>query len=183
MEWKMPTQEQAYWGLRAMKTVAMADGVFDTAEFHMIEAVQRIFGTNYQPDQLATITPVELARALPDPQIRQQLVNGLIVMSLIDRDASPKEADLIEQFAEALDVSVPEVKDLHHVVKREIFQLRVDLARRFWLREKVAEIWNKEGIRGIYKFIRGMIGYYENEALAARYQALEHYPAGSLGRA
>ena len=29
MELKMPTAEQAYWGLRAMKTVALADGVLD----------------------------------------------------------------------------------------------------------------------------------------------------------
>ena len=29
MELEMPTAEQAYWGLRAMKTVALADGVLD----------------------------------------------------------------------------------------------------------------------------------------------------------
>jgi len=183
MELKIPSPEQAYWGLRAMKTVALADGALDDSEVNLMESVQRIFGTTYTLDQLEPITPTDLARALPDPQIRRQLVNGLIVMSLIDREASSQEADLVERFAEALEVSVPEVKSLQHVVKREIFQLRLDLARRVWLREKVKEIWNSEGIRGIYKFLRGMVGKYEDRALAARYQALEYYPPGSLGRA
>ena len=111
MELKIPSPEQAYWGLRAMKTVAMADGALDDSERHMMEAIQRIFGTTYTVEELAPITPAELARSLPDPQIRRQLVHGLIVMSLIDREASPQETDLVEQFAQALEVSVPEVKD------------------------------------------------------------------------
>jgi hypothetical protein len=63
-----------------------------------------------------------------------------------------------------------------------MLRLRLDLARRFWLREKVKEIWKNEGVRGIFKFVRGMLGRYEDAVLARRYQALEHYPAGSLGR-
>jgi uncharacterized tellurite resistance protein B-like protein len=183
MEIKMPSPEQAIWGLRAMKTVAMADGALDESERHLITALQRMIGATYRIDELAPITPAELAGALPDSQIRTQLVNGLIIMSLIDQKASDQEADLIERFALALEVSAPEVKDLRHLLKREMIRLRLDLVRRFWLREKVKDIWSREGLRGISKFIRGMIGRYEDAALAARYQALEHYPQGSLGRA
>lgn len=182
MELKIPSPEQAYWGLRAMKTVAMADGTLDASERHMMEVIQRIFGTTYVIEELAPITPAELARAFPDQQLRRQLVNGLIVMSLIDREASSQEIELIERFAQALEVSAPEMKDLGYVLNGEILRLRLDLVRRFWLREKVEEIWNREGLRGLFTFVRGMIGKYENAALAARYQALEHYPSGSLGR-
>jgi len=183
MELKIPRPEQAYWGLRAMKTVAMADGELSASELHMMECIQRIFGTTFSLKELAPIAPADLARALPDPQIRRQLLNGLIVMSLIDREASSQEVDLVEQFAQALEVRAREVQDLRHVLKGEIFQLRLDLARRFWLRDKVKEIWNTEGMQGLVKFIGGMMGKYENSALASRYQALEQYPSGSLGRA
>jgi tellurite resistance protein len=176
MELKMPSSEQAYWGLRAMKTVAMVDGAIDASEQHMMESIQRIFGTTHELEPLAPVTPVELALALPDPQIRRQLVQGLIVMSLIDGKASPQETDLVEHFAQALEVSAPEVKNLRHVLNREIVQLRLDLVRRVWLRPKVKEIWEKEGIRGLFTFVLGMAGKYENAALAARYQALEQYP-------
>jgi hypothetical protein len=131
---------------------------------------------------LTPITPVELAHALPDPQLRKQLVQGLIVVSLIDGKPDRQETALVEQFAQALEVDAPEVRNLRHVLNGEVLQLRLDLVRRFWLRPKVEAIWNEEGIKGLYKFVRGMMGRYENKELAARYQALEHYPAGSLGR-
>ncbi|MFO0698259.1 MAG: hypothetical protein U0236_03440 [Nitrospira sp.] len=182
MELKLPSPEQAYWGLRAMKTVAMADGVLDASEHHMLESIQRIFGTVHDLEQLALITPTELVRAFPDPQLRRQLVQGLVIMTLIDGKVSPKESDYVEQFAQALEIDAPEVKNIRHVLKGEILQLRLDLVRRFWLRQKVTEVWNKEGIRGLFKFVRGMMGRYENKALAARYQGLEHCPSDSLGR-
>ena len=182
MELKFPNHEQAYWGLRAMKTIAMADGVLNESERHMLASVQRVIGTTYEIDELAPITPLELAQAFPDPQLRKQLVQGLIVVSLIDGKPNGQETALVEQFAKALEINVPEVKNLRHVLNGEVLQLRLDLVRRFWLRPKVEEIWNEEGIKGLYKFVRGMMGRYENKELAVRYQALEHYPAGSLGR-
>jgi hypothetical protein len=183
MELKIPSLEQAYWGLRAMKTVALADGELSASELHMLEAIQRIHGTSYPLEQLEPITPVDLARELSDPQLRRQLVQGLIVMSLIDQETSSQETDLVEQYAQSLEVSIPEVKDLRYLLKGEILKLRLDLARRFWLREKVIGVWNNEGISGIYKLVRGLMGKYENAEMAARYQALERYPDGSLGRA
>ena len=182
MELKMPSQEQVYWGLRAMKTVALADGPLIASEVHLLDSVQRMHGTTYPLEQLETITPADLARELPDPQLRHQLVQGMIVMSLIDQGVSSQEADLVEQFTQALEVNIPEVKDLRYLLEREILQLRLDLARRFWLREKVIGIWNNEGIRGIYKLVCGFMGKHEDASLASRYQALEQYPPGSLGR-
>ena len=183
MEFKRPSPEQAYWGLRAMKTVALADGALDASELHMMEAIQRVLGTNHPLEQLTPITPADLARGIPDRQIRHQLVQGMIVMSLIDGEAKPEEADLVEQFATALGVDVPEVKTLQHFLKREILQLRLDLVRRFWVRDKIKALWNEEGLHGVFKVVGGMLGQYHNQELAAKYQALEHYPAGSLGRA
>lgn len=182
MELKLPSPEQAYWGLRAMKTVAMADGGLEASERYMLESIQRIFGTVHDLEQLALIPPTELARSFPDPQLRKQLVQGLVIMTLIDGKVSPKESDYVEQFAQALEIDAPEVKNVRHVLKGEILQLRLDLVRRFWLRQKATEVWNKEGIRGLFKFVRGMMGRYENKVLAARYQGLEHCPSGSLGR-
>jgi tellurite resistance protein len=182
MELKMPTPEQAYWGLRAMKTVALADGALDDAERKMLASVQTILGTSYAVEGLASITPEELASALTDRQIRHQLVQGLIVVSLIDGKANEQETETVEQFARALAVDAPEVQDLRYLINGEILRLRLDLARRFWLREKVKEIWQQEHVRGLYKFVRGMLGRYEDAALARRYQALEHYAPGSLGR-
>jgi tellurite resistance protein len=182
MELKMPTPEQAHWGLRAMKTIALADGVLDAAELRMLKSVQTILGINYAVEDLTPVTPELLAVAISDRQIRHQLVQGLIVVSLIDGKANDAEATAVERFARALEVNAPEVRDLRHLINGEMLRLRLDLGRRFWLRDKVKEIWKTEGLRGLFKFVRGMMGRYEDAALARRYQALEHYPQGSLGR-
>jgi hypothetical protein len=55
MELKIPSQEQAYWGLRAMKTVALADEVLDDSERHLLASIQRIFGTTHEVEQLPPI--------------------------------------------------------------------------------------------------------------------------------
>ena len=70
MELKIPNPEQAYWGLRAMKTVALADGTLDDAELHMMEAVQRIFGTTHATGTAFSYHAAELAREFPDRQLR-----------------------------------------------------------------------------------------------------------------
>jgi len=116
MELKMPTAEQAHWGLRAMKTVAMADGALDDAERQMLTSVQMILGTHYTVEDLAPITPEELASGLSDRQVRYQLVQGLIVVSLIDGNANRDETEAVEQFARALEVDAPEVRDLRYLL-------------------------------------------------------------------
>jgi len=160
----------------------MAAIALDEAEQQMLTSIQTILGTNHPVESLAAVTPAELASALADRQIRHQLVQGLIVVSLIDGNANARETEAVEQFAQALDVNAPEVRDLRYLLNGEMLRLRLDLARRFWLREKVKDIWKHERLPGIFKFVRGMVGRYENAELARRYQALEHYPSGSLGR-
>lgn len=41
MELKMPSPEQAHWGLRAMKTVAMADGALDESDGRGVVTCER----------------------------------------------------------------------------------------------------------------------------------------------
>ena len=61
------------------------------------------------------------------------------MVSLIDGKANARETVAVEQFARALEVDAPEVRDLRYLFNGEMLRLRLDLARRFWLREKVKE--------------------------------------------
>src|SRR5690349_19986147 len=124
MELKMPTPEQAHWGLRAMKTIALADGVLDEAERQMLASVQTILGTNHVVEDLAPSTPAQLASALVDPQLRHHLVQGLLVISLIDGKANAQETEAVEQFALALEVDTPDVQDHRYLLNGEMLPLR-----------------------------------------------------------
>lgn len=88
MELKIPTPEQAYWGLRAMKTVAMANGRFAEAERHMLRSIQSVgsyrlpTGASPAPTTNArtNITPaatVAIPNRLQSENIWRELCSGL----------------------------------------------------------------------------------------------------------
>lgn len=170
------------FGLRAMKMVATADGALNEAERRMLAAAQALVGTEIDVDALDPITPAELAGWLTDAAFRRQMVRGMIVMSLVDGEASPAEADMVARFAHALGVEVADLGTLRHLAERHMVRVRLDMARRFWAREKAIEMARERGIGWLASSLATMAGLHENRALAARYRALASAPAGSLGR-
>lgn len=183
MELHMPPPEVIPFGLRAMKTVALSNGRFDQAERDMMAAAQSALGASYDVDSLPTISPAELAAAIPDPQLREQLLSGLIVMTMLDGEATRQEADVVEQFAAGLQVDPSYVRTLRKLVEGHTVAVRFDLARRIWVRGKVAEQWAQGGVRWLARSLASLLKLKEDSALLARYRALTQYPAGSLGRA
>jgi len=55
MEFRRPPLELVPFGLRAMKTVALADGAFDEHERAMLAGAQRFHGTSLDVDGLDPI--------------------------------------------------------------------------------------------------------------------------------
>ena len=104
MDFQIPPAEKVPYGLRAMKSVALADGELDATERALMEAAQRLFqvDVDIDIDLLPSITPQELAIEFSDPQLRWQLCHGLIVMALADGEASEDEWEQVQAFTRAL---------------------------------------------------------------------------------
>lgn len=183
MKLQRPSPAILPYGLRAMKSIAIVDGVFHETERELIATAQQFFGADHDIDALAPITPDELAEHLTDPQLRRQIVRGMVVLSLIDGEASPAEAALVESYAQALGVESPDLTALRHLADDSLTRARFDIARRFWAREKGLEFAKEKGLGWVVKAMAAMAGLREDAAIAARYRALENAPAGSLGRA
>src|SRR5262245_17814300 len=145
MDLRMPSPEIIPFGLRAMKTVALANGRFDEAERGLLAAAQDALGVSHDQDALPTITPAELAAAVVDPHLREQIVSGLIVMTMIDGEATPEEVGVVESFAAGLGVDPYWVQTLRKLAEGHTLALRFDLARRIWVRDKMAEAWSQGG--------------------------------------
>lgn len=165
-----------------MKMIALADGELAETERNLIATAQRFFGTDVDVDALAPITPEELAAHLEDAGLRRQIVRGMVVLSLIDGEASPREAELCERFARALGVEIPDLRTLELLASESLVRARLDLARRFWARERAIEEVRAKGIGWLARSLAAMAGLREDAAIARRYRELEHAPAGSLGR-
>jgi tellurite resistance protein len=182
MEIHRPPPTLVPFGLRAMKMVAAADGDFADTERNLLGTVQQVFGTEVDIDALAPIEPDELARNLTDPALRRQIVRGMIVLSLIDGEASPAEAALVERFARALEIESKDLLALRHLADKHLLRARFDIARRFFAVEKGRELAREKGIGWVARTLAAMAGLRDDAGIASRYRELAHAPPGSLGR-
>lgn len=102
MNFELPTPTQLPFGLRALMTVARADGDLAEPEAAVLVAAQQTFGSDLPLDSIDTIAPAELADAIPEPGIRFQLFGALVVMAMADGEVNDVEAEVVARFAEAL---------------------------------------------------------------------------------
>jgi hypothetical protein len=183
MQLLRPNPGQAQLALRAVKMVAEATAP-NAPAYRLMDAAQRqVLGTSYDVAGLLPIAPDELARAYPDPALRRQLVQGLIVASIANGVPSAAQFQVVQRFAAALDVDAPEVETIRRLADRQMLLFRLDFYRQSHLRSMVADqIEHHGGLAGMVKGILGQRGYYEDEAVSAPYRALERLPAGTLGR-
>lgn len=181
MHFRRPTPEVALAGARAMKTIALADGTFADTERNLIASALHFFGVEADVEALPTVTPEELAAAITDPAIRQQLVRGMVVTSVIDGEASPAESALVDRFAHALEVASPDLRTLRLLAEESLVRARLDLARRFWARERAIAEVRAKGVGWLARSLAAMAGIREDPAMSARYRALADLPAGTLG--
>ncbi len=183
MEFLTPPPEVVPFGLRAMKTVALANGRMDESEKEMLSAAQAAFGNNEDIDSLSPIEPAQLAQAIVDPGLRRQLVSGLIVMTMIDGEASPSEARVVSEFAAALGVDPEYANRLRRLAEGHTLAVRFDLARRAWPQRNMAESLKNGGVRWLARTVAAMAGIREDAALANRHRALKLLPESTLGGA
>ena len=97
-----PTPAEGAVGLRAMVTVARAPGEIPNPARRLIEAAQKVLLGSAEPiDELAPVSPEELAATIDRPEIRNQLVNGMVLATLSSGEPPPKQVDVVRGFAHA----------------------------------------------------------------------------------
>jgi len=177
----IPPESVARAGVRALLAVAGADGEIHELERELITAVQRhILHTDFDLGALEPVTPEELASAVSEPALRERIIGGCVLLSLIDGEASPAELELVEAYATSLQVDSPTLANLHRITNHNLLLARFDIARRSFVGQKVKEKVASDGLWGLARVFKAMrLG---DEKLAAKYQKLESYPDGTLGR-
>jgi len=181
MAFHLPDPAYVQLVLRGLKSVAAVDGALNTQERAILNAAQEVLQSNYEIDALERITPEELAAELSE-ELREQILNGMIIMSLIDEHASQSEVDMIQSFAKALGVTVNELHNMQQIVDGNILRLKLDVARRVWLMDHIRDGWKEGGVKWALKAAATLKGIKEDTVLANRYRTLADYPEGTVGR-
>lgn len=184
MTFLVPTTEQARAGLRAIKSTLVARGGVDPAQREAIAAVQKhLLHTDFDLDSLPPIEPVDLAIAVEDRALREQLVNTLVTFTLLGDEVETGQADIVDAYADALGVAPTAVRQLRSLAEGRLLLLRFDSLRKGPGPAGLRRTVERNGLVGAFRNMLGFAGLSESPEIAARYRALESYPTGSLGRA
>jgi DnaJ-domain-containing protein 1 len=182
VELMTPPVDVARAGLRALKCVAVADGQLHALERRLLESVEHlILQTDFDLDALTPIAPEQLAAAVPQGELRERILSACIIMALIDGEASAAEANMLEKYARAFELSSPALRDVQRLVENNLTLARIDIARRSFLGQRGRAYLADNGVRGFARILGSLFGI-ENAGLAQRYRALADKPRGTLGR-
>ena len=186
MELLKPDIKIVPYGLRSMMMVAKAsEEGFNIHHKTLLLAVQKILlHTDINLENLLPISPEELAKHFTDPALNRQLIQGMIVLSIVDNPTSKKQSELISSFSKALDVAEPAVKVIEKLAHKEMLLFRLDFYRNSHLVDYIKSTYHDYGgILGVAKSILGVKGLVEDKKLSNRFHALGSLPKNTLGYA
>lgn len=166
-----------------MKTVVTACGPVDPTRRALCTAVQKhVLDTAHDFDALPTITPADLAVALEDATLRDQLSRALCLQVIVPDTPARAELDLANQFVKALGGPVDALDRMRSGYEHRMITLRFDAVRTSFMGDSARRRLADEGAIGLLANIGEILGVYENNTIAARYRSLGALPLGSLGR-
>ena len=176
-------------GLRAVKSVACADGEVSERERVLMRAAARAFTPSSQEapdvDALETISPEVLAAALDDELLATRMVQVLLITALIDGEVVKEEYALIREFARALGVKDRRLKNLKQVLRDHTFLVKLDLNRHSTMINDVARhAYRQGGLKGVWKSMAPMVikKAANDEELAGFYRRLGLLGEDTFGR-
>lgn len=177
--WSLPT---AWAVLAAMKTVATLQDTrpLDAISREMLEATRDwvLKEKAIVIDDLASISPTELAQQVQDQRQRQQALQFLILMPYLDTQVDASEVQLVNGYAAALQLAPHTLRSLRLVCDRKLLPLLLGYTWR-----SIATILPGRGFWQKTKIVFSAIRQYWGDAkVAQRYQALASLPVDTLGR-
>ncbi len=182
MKLVVPPTEIALYELRALKTVAVADGKLEDLEYQMLMSMQTyIFKTNVSIDELKLITPQELSSKIINREFCKQLIHYCILISIIGTKVTRNKNRMVIEFAKALKINDCAVQTLKHLANNRLALVRFNVFRHGFIGPKVMDTLRNEGIGGMIPTLKYLMSKGDRKT-AARYQKLEFYPEGSLGK-
>jgi tellurite resistance protein len=181
--------------LRALKTVAMADGKFAVKEQTMLMASAELLGVEVDPRDLPTIGPAELANLVTGGAARVVALKACLVMGIVDGQISPEEWKVLSEFRAALAIDEAQLHSFHDLVHQHRQLTMHEYQRRLASTER-GTLYASEGWRGVMQFFPEDVlaaanshhhatahqAAKENAELGLRYRQLGNLADGTLGR-
>lgn len=182
MQLHRPTPEEGAAALRAMATVARSPGEIAPATRRLIGAAQKLLlGSEATLEDVDPIEPSELAAQIERPEIRTQIVNGMVVASLSAGEPPKQQVETVQAFADALGVEGPQLAAIQKLADHDLLLFKLCILRNGHLPDALKNEYQHRGLAGLAKSLMALRGVREEPAVAARFHAWEKLPPGTLG--
>ncbi|MEO0868438.1 MAG: hypothetical protein AAFY17_08305 [Cyanobacteria bacterium J06642_11] len=176
--WTLPAVHAV---LSAMKTVATLQDTrpLDGISREMLEATRdSVFQASMTVDELITISPQDLASQVQGQRQRQQTLQFLILMPYLDTQVDLAEVELVNAYAQALELAPHTLQSLRLVCDRKFNQLLLNYTRR-----TIAKLLPGHGFWQKTKVVFSAFHqYWGDQQVAQQYQALRLLPDNTLGK-
>lgn len=174
-----PVQARAAQG--ALRAVVEADGPPRAAGVRLLATAARALELGEA--EVPAAAPGAVRDAFTTPAMRRGLVDALLIAACIEGEVTAAGEAAVRSFARALGVRSPWVDVLGPLRRRRAFAVKRRLvARSPDARRLFARIWAEEGLVGIWRAVRFVLGRFTDPATAARFRALGALPPGTYGR-
>lgn len=169
--------------LRALRTVARADGKEAELETRLLEVAARLYGqSGVDLGALEPIEPAALAAAIADPNDRLRVVQACLLMGLADGEADANESATIASFARALGVDEKRLSVFAKLAAGERLRARVDFMRSSMLPQMRRALEGAGLMWALKFFVLRVATDREDTEMAWRYRRLGLLPESTLGR-
>lgn len=159
---------------------AAESGLGETQRALLAAAQQVILHSDI--DSLSPIFPDELAKHLQQPELRRQLIQGMVVMSLVEGPSSSDQAKLITTFASAMQADEPAVDVIRHLAEKKLLMFRLDFYRRSHLRAAIESTYRtRGGLIGLAKSLQRVAGRYGARSSLRRLRQASRRDRGTRG--
>lgn len=176
-----PGQARAAYG--AVRAVVEADGPPRANGERLLAVAAATLELGEDWRAVPPATAAEVGDAFPSAAARRLLVHTLLVPACIEREVTAAGEAAVRAFARALGVRSHWVETLGAMrrgrvlaVKRQLLPRSPDARRLF------ARTWAEEGVLGLWRALKFVLGLHRDAPLAARFRALAALPMGTLGR-
>ncbi len=167
--------DQAELVLRGMASAVRHDGKLTDTQTSLLTAIGKyLLGVDSSPAGLEPLDPGDLADAVTDPTLRRRAVHGMVTLEIVMDPVPPAVADQVERYASAL-----QVDDAMLTVARDYSEQAMDQAMQDYARNSYPAQYYADHAADL-PATATTSG--TDEALAAKWTALESCRGGSLGR-
>jgi hypothetical protein len=168
--------------MRGLASAVRHDGALTPTQEALIGAVgHALLGCDTPVGALAPITPGDLADAITDQEVRTRVVHGMVTMEIIANPVPPAVHEQVAAFAAALQVDEAMLSVAQDYAQGAMTQATRDFLRNSYIAEYYGQ-HPPEGAAAASGVATPADHKGLDPALAAKWEALEQCPSGTLGR-